>query len=153
MSLGQNIKRFRKEKKLTQAKLGEAIGKKEITIRKYESDNIAPSIELIEKIAKELDISFFKLIDGSTLEMNEVEEPFAQFLKELGFRVTKEKLDDGINKITCVRICNKENGQIYVMDKKSLDELYDIVGKFTKFQVEETLKKSGKPEDIATNDK
>lgn len=63
MSIGQNIKRYRKEKGLTQKELGEAIGKKEITIRKYENDSINPSIDIIKKISEVLNVDMTFLLD------------------------------------------------------------------------------------------
>ncbi len=50
--IGKNIKRIRKEKGLTQKKLGELCGINEANIRKYELGKVNPKIETIEKIAK-----------------------------------------------------------------------------------------------------
>lgn len=65
MTIGQNIKLYRKEKGLTQKKLGELIDKKEITIRKYESGDITPSIQTLDKISEALEISSFLLVSGT----------------------------------------------------------------------------------------
>ena len=71
--LGERIKAIRKEKKITQKQLGELIGKKEITIRKYENGQIAPTLEVITKIAEALDTSISKLVTekGKTHIYNE----------------------------------------------------------------------------------
>ena len=61
MSLGDNIKVLRKKNKLTQAKLGKEIGKKEITIRKYESGEITPPTETLQKISEVLNVSIAEL--------------------------------------------------------------------------------------------
>lgn len=53
--IGKNIKRIRKEKGLTQKKLGELCGINEANIRKYELGKANPKIETIEKIAKALE--------------------------------------------------------------------------------------------------
>lgn len=66
MTLGQFIKKIRKSKKITQAELAEMIGKKTITIRKYESDEITPSIEILEKVAESLSIDVWDLLGAST---------------------------------------------------------------------------------------
>lgn len=50
------FKAIRKEKKLTQKKLGEIIGKKEITIRKYELGHLKVSIETLYILIKKLNI-------------------------------------------------------------------------------------------------
>ena len=55
--IGLNIKRYRKEKGLTQEELASKIGKSTITIRKYESGAILPSIYNVTKIAVVLGIS------------------------------------------------------------------------------------------------
>lgn len=58
MSISDNIKKYRKEKKLTQKQLGDMIEKKEITIRRYEKGDIIPPIPVIEDIAKALDCQY-----------------------------------------------------------------------------------------------
>lgn len=65
--IGLNIKRYRKEKGLTQEELASKIGKSTITIRKYESGDILPSFYNVTKIAAVLGIS-------STDIIGEVEE-------------------------------------------------------------------------------
>lgn len=57
MDIGQNIKRIRKEKGLTQRKLGELCGINEANIRKYELGGANPKIETIQKIALALGVS------------------------------------------------------------------------------------------------
>ncbi len=53
--IGEKIKKYRKEKGLTQKKLGELCGINEANIRKYELGKANPKIETIEKIAKALE--------------------------------------------------------------------------------------------------
>lgn len=65
MSVGQNIRRFRTEKKLTQKKLGELSNINEVQIRQYELGKANPKIETIEKIANALEISTMSLLYGS----------------------------------------------------------------------------------------
>lgn len=55
MSVGDNIQRLRKERKLTQASLAKKANISEISIRKYESGDRAPKIETLIKIAEALD--------------------------------------------------------------------------------------------------
>lgn len=62
MSISDNIKKYRKEKKLTQKQLADMIDKKEITIRRYEKGDIIPPIPAVEDIAKALDIDILRLI-------------------------------------------------------------------------------------------
>lgn len=69
MSIGENIKRLRKEKGLTQKQLGILCQPPidEANIRKYENDKQNPKIETIEKIANALGVPEYELrgFDGS----------------------------------------------------------------------------------------
>lgn len=56
MSTGKNIKRIRKEKKITQKELAEKSGVSEISIRQYENEKRNPKIETLDKIASALDV-------------------------------------------------------------------------------------------------
>lgn len=61
MALGQNIKKYRKEKKLTQKELASLAGVNEVTIRSYEAEKYRPKIETLQKIAEALDVSLAAL--------------------------------------------------------------------------------------------
>ena len=65
MSIGENIKRLRKEHKLTQKKLGELSGMSEAMIRQYELGLRKPKIQAIRKIAAALDA---KVVDISEID-------------------------------------------------------------------------------------
>ena len=62
MSIGENIKKYRKLNKLTQKELAEKIGKKERTIRGYEADDTIPPLTVIRKIADFFNIEDIDLI-------------------------------------------------------------------------------------------
>lgn len=61
MSIGENIRYYRKKKGLTQKKLAELTGLAEITIRQYESCKYEPKIENLLKIRKALDVNINQL--------------------------------------------------------------------------------------------
>ena len=61
-NIGLNIKKYREEKGLTQEELANEIGKATITIRKYESGDILPSINNVYEIAKVLGITTIDII-------------------------------------------------------------------------------------------
>lgn len=63
MATGDNIRRYRKAKGLTQAQLADAVGLTEGAIRHYESGIRAVKPELLEKIAKVLEVSVGALKD------------------------------------------------------------------------------------------
>lgn len=56
MPISENLKRLRKERRLTQKKLGELCGLAEITIRQYEGGKYQPKIETLEKMARVLGV-------------------------------------------------------------------------------------------------
>ena len=57
MTVGENIRRIRKEKGLTQNQLGELCGLADSAIRRYENGGANPKFETLRKIANALDIS------------------------------------------------------------------------------------------------
>lgn len=63
MTIGEKIKRCRKENKLSQAKLAELSGRSKSSIEKYECGAITPSLEAIKSIAKALNVKLEYLID------------------------------------------------------------------------------------------
>ncbi|HVI46355.1 MAG TPA: helix-turn-helix transcriptional regulator [Chitinophaga sp.] len=64
MTFGQKVTFVRREKKLTQAQLGAAIGTTGDMVGKYERDAIKPSIEVAAKIADALGSTLDYLIRG-----------------------------------------------------------------------------------------
>ena len=63
MSVGENIRRYRKLRGMTQAQLAEAVGLTEGAVRHYESGIRAVKPELLESIAAALDVSVNALKD------------------------------------------------------------------------------------------
>lgn len=62
MNIGENIKKYRKEKKLTQIGLADEIYKSESTIQKYEGGSVAPDIKTLTDIAKALGVDLWDLV-------------------------------------------------------------------------------------------
>lgn len=60
--VGENIKRLRLANNLTQSELGEAIGVLGRTVQKYESGDISPPLDRLEKIAEVLGVELVDLI-------------------------------------------------------------------------------------------
>lgn len=56
-SVGERIKYFRKERKMTQEQLAELTGIHPVSIRKYETNKMQPQIEQIERIASTLQVN------------------------------------------------------------------------------------------------
>lgn len=57
VSVGENIRKIRKEKGLTQKQLFELSGIAEVTIRKYESGRITPKNPQVERLASAMNVS------------------------------------------------------------------------------------------------
>lgn len=57
MTIGQNIRKYRKEEGLTQAELAKKIGVFQHHIYRWEKDIVIPSIETIKKLANVLEVS------------------------------------------------------------------------------------------------
>lgn len=70
MLIGKIIKKYRTEKKMTQKELGKKVGKAEITIRKYENENVNPPLETLIDIINVLDIplEILKLTDDEEID-------------------------------------------------------------------------------------
>lgn len=63
MSVGDNIQKIRKERKITQADLAKKANLSEISIRKYENGSRYPKLESIRRISAALDVPVSSLID------------------------------------------------------------------------------------------
>lgn len=79
MNIGEKIKLYRKKSGLTQKQLAEKIGRKEITIRKYESGEREPRISIIHDICEALNIP----IDEFGEELFEINKKRSERLEEL----------------------------------------------------------------------
>ena len=62
-TFGENIKRYRLLKKLSQQKLGERLGFSARTVSDWECNNTEPSVKTIKELVKILDISYDELFD------------------------------------------------------------------------------------------
>lgn len=65
MSIGENIQKYRKDKKLTQQELADKIGISKSHMSKIEINNKKPSLELLFKIAEKLNVSLYDLTGQS----------------------------------------------------------------------------------------
>ena len=66
MTVGENIRKLRKERGLTQKQLGEMCGINEANLRKYESDKQNAKIETIERIAQALEVPIMAIKENIT---------------------------------------------------------------------------------------
>ena len=81
ISLGENIKKSRKNKGLSQKQLAEILNLSEITIRRYEKCSNVPTIETLDKIAIALDVPLNELL-GANATTNDSEKKTGTSLNE-----------------------------------------------------------------------
>ncbi len=97
MSIGENIRKIRKQKGLTQKKLAELSGLNEVTIRSYELGKFKPKIETIQRIANALDVTIGDL-DNGYMEMKAQNEKAHNLLYQLQYLLkdiqTSDKTDN-----------------------------------------------------------
>ena len=70
MTLGEHITLLRKQKGLSQADLGKAVGTSGDIIGRYERDEEKPSIEVVIKIADTLEVSIDYLVGKTKVELD-----------------------------------------------------------------------------------
>ena len=64
MNVGENIRKYRKDKGMTQKELGDLLGKTQRTIQAYEKDEVIPPLSVINKLSDIFDIDYADLIGG-----------------------------------------------------------------------------------------
>ena len=66
LNFGDNLKKIRTEKNISQSELAEILGMHATHLSRYERNVSAPSIEILKKIADKLNVTTDMLIYGST---------------------------------------------------------------------------------------
>ena len=74
MKTGKFIAALRKEKGLTQERLGEALGVTNKTVSRWENGNYLPDVEMLSLLSKEFGVSINELISGERLATEEFRE-------------------------------------------------------------------------------
>ncbi len=97
MTIGENIRRIRKEKGITQKELGERLKMTQSAIGQFENDKTSPKKDTIEKIASALGVNPSELMKGDSIwedfdkkHADEIENTvkyleFIDFLKSSGY--------------------------------------------------------------------
>lgn len=109
LTLNENIKRIRKERGLTQKRLGEICGIAEPNIRKYENGKQNPKLETVEKIASALGVSAFDLMGVEYFDLKNPDagkqyteyNSFQNYLCSLGYTVKEEPEKNQEENETC----------------------------------------------------
>ena len=95
MTVGENIRRIRKKKGLTQKQLGERLNMTQSAIGQFENDKTSPKIETIDKIASALGVSPYEMLGEEYAymkypglkEMDIENKAFVKYLNSLGYLV------------------------------------------------------------------
>jgi len=85
MTVGENIRRIRKEKGLTQKQLGELCNPpiSESNIRKYELGNQNPKIETVDRIASALGVNIVNIMERFTMEQHKTTSEYQRLENEV----------------------------------------------------------------------
>ena len=70
MNFGTNIKRVRTEKGISQEELGRRISVHPNQLSKYERDQAAPSIDVVQRMAEALEVSIDTLVFGAEQKLD-----------------------------------------------------------------------------------
>ncbi|WP_082865763.1 helix-turn-helix domain-containing protein [Paenibacillus crassostreae] len=142
MSIGKNIKEFRKQNKLTQVELAKKANMSRSYLADIEGDRYNPSLETLRTVADALGVSTSNILDGK--------ESLGHFIKSnreaLGLSASNVAERVGINETQLLRIENEErdyflNSQIIrrlagVLDI-SYTQLFEISGFLSDFSEQE----------------
>ena len=127
--IGNAIKKRRRQLKITQKEFAERLGKSERTIQKYESGEITMKIDLIKRVADELEIPWQELLEAKTDEIgivsSENEFPACRFhtlsdvinalftiteIKDIAFQLTCAKPPESPDWTSALMVNGKGNG-------------------------------------------
>lgn len=127
--IGNAIKKRRRQLKITQKEFAERLGKSERTIQKYESGEITMKIDLIKRVADELEIPWQELLEAKTDEIgivsSENEFPACRFhtlsdvinalftiteIKDIAFQLTCAKPPESPDWTSALMVDGKGNG-------------------------------------------
>lgn len=72
MGLAENLKRLRKEKRWSQTQLAEHIGSHLSHINRIETGKYNPSLDVVQKLAKALDVTIDYLVSNTAEDLREV---------------------------------------------------------------------------------
>lgn len=113
--IGENIKRYRLEKSLTQKELAEKSGITRESIGNYERGDRTPPADILNKIALALDVTTDDLITGGVYSSSYI-------LKNSTFKENKDKSYNEKGMLTPYEIANKLKEMAFLSDKIELDK-------------------------------
>lgn len=95
IKIGEFLKSLRRDKGLTQERLGEKLGVTNKTISRWETGVYLPPAEMLLELSKLYDVSINEILSGKRLSEEEyqtaAEENFISVIKKSGFSVKEKK--------------------------------------------------------------
>ena len=138
MTIGDNIKKYRKLARMTQVELAQKINKSESTIRKYEANNVKPDFSVLDDIANVLGCTLIDLVNTTDMSIDSISKSYylEQYINSLGYEITGNESEGYL-------IINALDGT-YEITAKDLEELETTIKSFVLFKIQEIIKKSRK---------
>jgi len=138
LTIGDNIKKYRKLARMTQVELAQKINKSESTIRKYEANNVKPDFSVLDDIANVLGCTLIDLVNTTDMSIDSISKSYylEQYINSLGYEITGNESEGYL-------IINALDGT-YEITEKDLEELETTIKSFVLFKIQEIIKKSRK---------
>ena len=136
--LGEKIKKYREEKKMTQVEVAEVLGVKPATISKYEAGTLEPNIESLKKLAELFGVSVDELLKEDEFDVSKINvlevliEQKEMKLKENLYHNTQIIFAYNTNHIEGSKLTEDQTRYIYetntlLTEKESITNLDDII--------------------------
>ena len=122
MNIGQQIAKYRKEKRLTQEQLGEAVGVTSRTVSKWETGLSLPDVVLIPPISSALGITLDELFDIKPKEkQKDLSETIREAVADALGQVLPDLLEENLDELMPSYL-NKQTGDGYFLTVISKDK-------------------------------
>ena len=73
-TIGENIRKYRKQKHMTQRELANTLGMRDAAISKYEKGIVSPSLDVLKKIAAALNVDVIEILYEPTKNISEMSQ-------------------------------------------------------------------------------
>jgi len=103
-----NLKEIIKEKGITSKELAERLGVTPVTISYIVTNKTTPSLDMVYRIAKVLNIKVSTLLGEEPLRLVDNSKEFASFIRYKGIHYTADTLDEFFKQVDELRTITKE---------------------------------------------
>lgn len=102
-----NLKEILREKGVTSKELAEKLGVTPVTISYIVTNKTAPSLEMLDRIAKELNVKLSTLLGEEPLRVIDNSKEFAAFIRYKGIHYTADTLEEFFRQVDELRLIAK----------------------------------------------